>query len=151
MKNLPEEGKKSGEWEWPPCGKELDRAWKNELENTEEFLVRKENEAQPTMLGLEIPEEFMSVTQPETLREGHFDTSLVASDFSLYMSYNSADSYEETDKKFNTLNFCYTNARSLPPKINNLVQVFDNFDLHFAAISETWMCEEIDIRKTQTS
>ena len=40
---------------------------------------------------------------------------------------------------YNILNFMYTNARSLPPKIRSLIDMFDNLDLHFAAISETWM------------
>ena len=35
----------------------------------------------------------------------------------------------------------FTNSRSLPPKIESLVEMFDNLGLHFAAISETWMSE----------
>ena len=57
------------------------------------------------------------------------------------VSNNSLDSFDDVDKKFNTINFVYTNARSLPPKIGSLIEIFDNYDLHFAAVSETWMTD----------
>ena len=39
---------------------------------------------------------------------------------------------------YNTLSFMFTNARSLPPKIGLLVEMFDELELYFPAISETW-------------
>ena len=40
--------------------------------------------------------------------------------------------------KYNPLNFAYTNARSLPARIPSMVEAFEELDLHFMAISETW-------------
>ena len=81
----------------------------------------------------------------EELREDNAvfnnDNSLVESKIDNNESESSIDSFKTVDKRFNTINFIYTNARSLPPKINHLIQVFDSFNLHFAAISETWMCD----------
>ena len=76
----------------------------------------------------------------QCLRAEGSNSSLVVSDFSIDISDCSNDSYEKIDRKFNTINYCYTNARSLPPKLDSLIRVFDNFDLHFATVSETWMC-----------
>ena len=36
----------------------------------------------------------------------------------------------------------YTNDRSLAPKIGSLIDVFDSWNLHFAAISETWLSND---------
>ena len=50
---------------------------------------------------------------------------------------------EKTDtsaqaEKLKNLNFICANARSLGPKINSLIDYFDELDLAFAIISETW-------------
>lgn len=42
-------------------------------------------------------------------------------------------------KKYNFMNFALTNARSLPPKINSHVVAFDELDLDFFMITETWI------------
>ena len=53
----------------------------------------------------------------------------------------SDDCSEETENKiqFNYMNFALTNARSLPPKINSFVTAFNELDLDFMMVTETWI------------
>lgn len=46
---------------------------------------------------------------------------------------------KQSDTRFNFLNFLFTNARSLAPKVESLVEMFDNLEIDFAAVSETWL------------
>ena len=52
-----------------------------------------------------------------------------------------SDSIEKTDVPDieNDLNFIYTNARSLPAKMGSLITAFNELELHFAVVSETWL------------
>ena len=43
------------------------------------------------------------------------------------------------------MNFILTNSRSLTPKINSLVDYFDERDLAFALVSETWLTSGRDL------
>ena len=52
-----------------------------------------------------------------------------------------SDNFDNLPERYNTLKFLYTNARSLPPKILSLISMFDELELDFAAISETWMSD----------
>ena len=44
-----------------------------------------------------------------------------------------------TDQRKNTINFATTNARSLAPKIESAIDVINELDLSFLAITETWL------------
>ena len=45
---------------------------------------------------------------------------------------------DENDINENVIHFVLTNARSLPPKINSLIDMIHKLDLTFAAVTETW-------------
>ena len=44
-------------------------------------------------------------------------------------------------EKRKSFNFAIVNARSLPPKVNSLVELFDEYEWTFALITETWMTD----------
>ena len=46
------------------------------------------------------------------------------------------------------MNFIYTNARSLLPKIHSLYDYFEELELSFACITETWMREGKKLEKS---
>ena len=76
--------------------------------------------------------------------EDNLNEELISTDLSIESSTISSDNLDVSidnpnNKKFNIINFVYTNARSLAPKIESLIDVFENWNLHFAAISETWL------------
>ena len=45
---------------------------------------------------------------------------------------------DDNDINENVIHFVLTNARSLPPKINSLIDMIHELDLTFAAVTETW-------------
>ena len=49
--------------------------------------------------------------------------------------------FDNVCQRFNTVSFLITNARSLPPKIRSLITYFEELELHFALVTETWMSE----------
>ena len=75
------------------------------------------------------------------LRESNSDQSLIIDVSVPYNenTYQNCNSENEPEMRCNVLNFLYTNARSLTPKVKSLVELFDNLNLYFAAISETWL------------
>lgn len=78
----------------------------------------------------------------EILRSNDANESLINSSISNISSNNSDVENNKShadDKKVNAVNFMFTNARSLPPKIDSLVKMFDNFELDFSIVTETWM------------
>ena len=91
-------------------------------------------------------EELASVD--EVLRDDHSDDqeALSLTDISTCSTDNSSVSNNSVlssnnDCNFNRLDFLYTNARSLAPKITSLIELFDNWNLHFAAVTETWLAD----------
>ena len=50
----------------------------------------------------------------------------------------SCRNYVEIDK-YNLMSFALTNARSLLAKIPSLIEAFENLNLHFCTVSETWL------------
>ena len=78
----------------------------------------------------------------ECLRENNNDDSLVVSEISHLSVSSISSSGNVSTARHNLLNFMYTNARSLSPKMDSLIEMFDNLDLHFAAVSETWMSDD---------
>lgn len=69
--------------------------------------------------------------------------SLSRDSFLSDMSCHSVDK-----KKYNVMNFALSNARSLPPKILSLVEAFDNLELAFFMISETWIANGKKMNKS---
>ena len=55
------------------------------------------------------------------------------------------DTYEEKDDKVFKLSIINTNARSLCPKIDSLITCFDELDLSFAVITETWFKDSVQL------
>ena len=44
----------------------------------------------------------------------------------------------ETNNKFNDINIVNANARSLNNKLGSLIEIFEEYDLTIAVLSETW-------------
>ena len=84
-------------------------------------------------------------SESEILRhDENSDNSLINSNSDLS---NASVDFCNVNERYNTINFMYTNARSLPPKIISLIEMFDELELHFAAVSETWMYEGARLEK----
>ena len=52
-------------------------------------------------------------------------------------SFNTVDNCPIADRDY-SLNYIHTNARSLRPKITSLIDAFENLDLSYAVVTETW-------------
>ena len=57
------------------------------------------------------------------------------------ITLNSNEKRNLDNNKIMNLNFVSTNARSLLPKVWSLYDYFEELDLSFAMITETWLCE----------
>ena len=69
-----------------------------------------------------------------------YEISLSTSTINNDSRNNSSISENDVVKdRYNTLPFMFTNCRSLSPKIGSLVEMFDELQLYFAALSETWL------------
>ena len=51
---------------------------------------------------------------------------------------------KQTNTKYNCLNFTLSNARSLAGKVDSLIDMFSEADIHFAMITETWFKNDIE-------
>ena len=81
------------------------------------------------------------IYEKELLRsEENFNEELNISDV-VSSNSNESDNFDNVSERCNTLSFLYTNSRSLPPKLKSLIEMFNELELDFAAISETWMSE----------
>ena len=83
-----------------------------------------------------------SFPPPESLRCNDDNESLCNDDISTIsdMSSNAPSSpYPETEPNKDSINFINTNARSLTPKMGSLLDYFDELDLSFAVVTESWM------------
>ena len=78
----------------------------------------------------------------ETLREGDREESLTEELSLLQVNDHSSSSVSDNfidKKKYNTMQFALTNARSLPPKIASLTTAFRELDLNFMKVTESWI------------
>ena len=55
---------------------------------------------------------------------------------------------EQKSKKLRSLSFISTNARSLAPKLESAIDCFDELDLDFAVITESWLRDGPQLRKS---
>ena len=53
-------------------------------------------------------------------------------------SISSSTPFQNITGKYNEFNFILANARSLPSKMNSLIDCFNELDLHCALLCETW-------------
>ena len=100
--------------------------------------------------------EYEDCTEKDNLSEGKMeflredDGAVSLCDSSSNLINDDSDVYDElsdTIEKFNTMSFMYTNCRSLAPKIDSLIEMFDEIGLDFAILSETWLTSSKKIER----